>query len=308
VPIDVRIFIEPQQGASYTDQLAVAQAAERLGFSAFFRSDHVVSMGDGDGLPGPTDSWVTLGAIARETSTIRLGTLVTSATFRWPGMLAIQVAQVDEMSGGRVELGLGTGWFEKEHLAYGVPFPSKRFGLLAEQLEIVTGLWGTPAGETFSFDGAHYQLVESPALPKPVQQPVPIVIGGGGPTRTPALAARFAAEFNCGFSSPDDARARFTRVRAACEEIGREPGSIVMSLAHTTVVGADEAEFRRRAEAIGRDPADLRSNAIGGTVDEVVETVGRYAEAGATRIYFQVMDLHDLDHLDLLARDVVTQL
>ncbi|GAB2987133.1 LLM class F420-dependent oxidoreductase [Actinotalea caeni] len=305
--MDFRIFTEPQQGASYTDQLAVAQAAEQLGFDAFFRSDHFLAMG-GDGLPGPTDSWVTLGAIARETSTIRLGTLVSSATFRWPGLLAIQVAQVDEMSGGRVELGLGTGWFEAEHTAYGIPFPTKRFGPFTEQLEIVTGLWSTPVGETFSYDGEHYRLADAPALPKPVQQPLPIIIGGGGPRRTPALAARFASEFNVGFSSVEKAGQGFERVRQACEEIGRNPDSIVMSLAHTTAVGRDEAEYRRRAEASGRDPRELREQGLGGTVAEVVDKLGRYRETGAQRIYFQVLDLSDLDHLELLAREVVPQL
>src|SRR4051794_5420305 len=185
--MDLRIFTEPQAGASYEQQLAVAQAAERLGFDAFFRSDHYLSM-RGDGLPGPTDSWVTLGAIARETSRIRLGTLVTSATFRYPGPLAIAVAQVDEMSGGRVELGLGSGWFEEEHQAYGIPFPSvrERFDRLSEQLAIITGLWTTPTGEMFDYAGENYTIAGSPALPKPVQSPhPPIVIGGTGAKRTP---------------------------------------------------------------------------------------------------------------------------
>ncbi|WP_420113522.1 LLM class F420-dependent oxidoreductase [Pseudactinotalea sp.] len=306
--MDFRIFTEPQQGAGYADQLAVAQAAESLGFSAFFRSDHYLSMGEGDGLPGPTDSWVTLGALARETSTIRLGTLVTSATFRWPGLLAIQVAQVDEMSGGRVELGLGTGWFEAEHAAYGVPFPAKRFGPFAEQLEILTGLWGTPAGERFSFDGEHYQLTDSPALPKPVQQPIPIIIGGSGAKRTPALAARYASEYNANFDSVEGAATKFERIRTACADAGRDPATITMSLAHTTAIGRDEAEYRRRAEAIGREPDQLREQGLTGTVAEVVDKLGAYRDAGAERFYFQVMDLADLDHLDLIAREVVTQL
>ena len=304
---DFRIFTEPQQGATYADQLAVAQAAETLGFDAFFRSDHYVAMGEADGLPGPTDSWVTLAGLARETSSVRLGTLVTSATFRWPGLLAIQVAQVDQMSGGRVELGLGTGWFEAEHRAYGVPFPAKRFGPFAEQLEIITGLWGTPAGERYSFDGEHYQLTDSPALPKPVQD-IPIIIGGSGAKRTPALAARYASEYNANFCSVEDAAANFDRIRVACHEAGRDPGSIVMSLAHTTAVGRDEAEYRRRAEAIGRDPEELRTQGLSGTVSEVVDKLGRYRDAGAGRFYLQVLDLADLDHLELLAREVVTQL
>ena len=191
-------MVEPELGASYADQLAVAQAAEQLGFSAFFRSDHYLPI-KGDGLPGPTDSWVTLAAIARETTTIRLGTMVTSATFRYPGPLAISTAQVDEMSGGRVELGIGAGWLEAEHRAYGIPFPplGERFDRLTEQLEIVTGLWATPIGTKFNYRGAYYGLTDSPALPKPAQRPhPPIIIGGLGAKRTPALAARFANEFN----------------------------------------------------------------------------------------------------------------
>src|SRR5699024_9483533 len=184
--MQLRIFTEPQQGATYDDLLTVARASEDLGFDAFFRSDHYMTMG-GDGLPGPTDAWTTLAGLARETSRIRLGTLVSSATFRRPGVLAIQVAQVDQMSGGRVEIGLGTGWYAEEHAAYGIPFPAKRFGMLEEQFAVLTGLWNTPVGETFSFDGetfsfdgVHYQLQNSPALPKPVQQPLPVIVGGSG--------------------------------------------------------------------------------------------------------------------------------
>ncbi len=201
-PLDFRVFVEPQQGATYGDQLAVARTAEAAGYSAFFRSDHYTAM-SGDGLPGPTDSWVTLGAIARETTTIRLGTLVTSATFRYPGPLAITVAQVDEMSGGRAELGLGAGWFEAEHKAYAIPFPplGERFDRLTEQLSIITGLWTTPTGEAFDYSGSHYTVADSPALPKPVQSPhPPIIIGGGGAKRTPALTAAFASEFNIPFA------------------------------------------------------------------------------------------------------------
>ena len=204
------MFVEPQQGATYADQLAVARAAEALDYSAFFRSDHYLAL-SGDGLPGPTDSWVTLAGIARETSRIRLGTMVTSATFRYPGPLAVSVAQLDEMSGGRVELGLGAGWFEGEHRAYAIPFPAQRerFDRLTEQLQIITGLWTTPVGEKFDCAGRHYAVADSPALPKPVQSPhPPIIIGGGGAKRTPALAAAFAAEFNIPFAPPDMVKAQ----------------------------------------------------------------------------------------------------
>ncbi|WP_185972646.1 LLM class F420-dependent oxidoreductase [Georgenia yuyongxinii] len=299
--MDLRIFTEPQQGASYDDQLALAQRAEQLGFSAFFRSDHFLHMGDGDPLPGPTDSWTTLAGLARETSTIRLGTLVSSATFRHPGLLAIQVAQVDAMSGGRVELGLGAGWFEAEHEAYGIPFPHKRFGLLEEQLEIVTGLWSTPVGERFDFTGKHYTLTDSPALPKPVQDPVPIIVGGGGPKRTPRLAARFAGEYNQSFPEKSIVVEQVNRVRAACEEAGRDPDSLTYSVAFVACVGKDEAELARRAAAIGRVPAELREHGLAGTPAELVDGLGALAEQGISRVYLQCLDIRDLDHLDLIA-------
>ena len=312
--MDLRIFTEPQQGATYDDVLAVAQATERLGFDGFFRSDHYLAMGV-DGLPGPTDAWTTLAGLARETSTVRLGTLVSSATFRHPGILAIQVAQVDQMSGGRVELGLGAGWFAQEHAAYGIPFPPKRFGLLTEQLEIVTGLWATPVGERFGHAGEHYTLTDSPALPKPVQRRghdgapgVPIIVGGGGPRRTPALAARFAAEFNTAFASREEIPVLFARVREACERIGRPGDDLLRSAAVVLAVGSDEAEVRRRAEAIGRDVAELRENGVAGTVDEAVDRLGELAQAGAQRVYLQVLDLADLDHLELVAQEVVPRL
>lgn len=300
----LRVFIEAQQGASYDDQLRVATVTEELGFDAFFRSDHYLSMGAGDGLPGPTDSWVTLAGLARETSRIRLGTLVTAATFRHPGSLAIQVAQVDQMSGGRIELGLGAGWFGGEHAAYGIPFPDHRFDRLEEQFEVVTGLWNTPVGERFSYSGTHFTLTDSPGLPKPVQDPVPLIVGGKGPRRTPALAARFAAEFNAAFPPKDTIAERFAGVRKACEEIGRDPDSMVYSVALVLAVGRDEAEFVRRAEAIGREPAELREHGLAGTVQEVVDELARLRELGAGRVYLQTLDLSDLDHLRLVADEI----
>lgn len=303
--MDLRIFTEPQQGASYADQLRVAQTAERLGFDAFFRSDHLLRMGDGDPLPGPTDSWITLAGIARETSRIRLGTLVTSATFRLPAMLALAVAQVDAMSGGRVELGLGTGWFAREHEAYGIPFPPRRFDLLTEQLEVLTGLWSTPSGETFTYDGAHYRLVDSPALPKPVQEPLPIIVGGNGPRRTPALAARYASEYNTSFPPINEIPERFAAVRRACEEAGREPSSLHYSAALVCVVGSDETELARRAAVIGREVAELRAHGVAGTVSEAVDRLGALREMGADRVYLQILDLQDLDHLELIAAEVM---
>ena len=308
--MDLRIFTEPQQGATYDDLLAVARAAEELGFGAFFRSDHYLGM-DTEGLPGPTDAWVTLAGLARDTSTIRLGTLMTSATFRLPGPLAIAVAQVDQMSDGRVELGIGAGWFGAEHTAYGIPFPDtrERFDRLEESLEIVTGLWTTPPGEKFSFQGEHYQVADSPALPKPVQSPrPPVLVGGTGKRRTPRLAARYAEEFNVPFSSVAETRAIFERVRDACSEAGRDAGSLVYSNALVLCCGKDEPELAQRAAAIGREVDEVRANGLAGTPDEVVERIGEYAETGAERIYLQVLDLSDLDHLGLVAGSVMPQL
>lgn len=302
--MQLRIFTEPQQGASYADLLSVAHATERLGFDAFFRSDHYLSMGDANGLPGPTDAWITLAGLARETSRIRLGTLVTSATFRYPGVLAIQAAQVDQMSGGRVEFGLGTGWFEAEHRAYGIPFPPKRFGLLEEQLEIITGLWETPVGERFSYQGGHYTLEDSPALPKPAQSPMPVIVGGQGPRRTPALAARFGTEYNIPFPPKDQIAERFATVRRTCEEYGRDPQDLTYSVALVLACGATEAEFGKRAAAIGREPDEVRANGLAGTVQEVVDGIGALKELGADRVYLQVLDLSDLDHLELVAAEV----
>ncbi len=309
--MEFRVFVEPQQGASYTDQLAVAQTAEQLGFTAFFRSDHYLTM-SGDGLPGPTDSWVTLGAIARETSSVRLGTLVTSATFRYPGPLAIAVAQVDAMSDGRVEFGLGSGWFEKEHEAYGIPFPPlrERFDRLSEQLAIITGLWTTKPGETFDYAGEHYTLAGSPALPKPAQSPhPPIVIGGVGAKRTPALAAKFAAEFNIAFQPLDVAKAQYARVAEAVAAAGRPAEAIVYSAAFVICAGRDDAEVARRAAAIGRDVEELRSNSpLVGTPAEIVDKLGPWRDIGSQRVYTQLLDLSDMAHLELFAGEVMSQL
>ena len=305
--MDLRIFTEPQQGADYATLLSVAQATERLGFDAFFRSDHYLTM-SGSGLPGPTDAWITLAGLARETSRIRLGTLMSPVTFRLPGPLAIAVAQVDQMSGGRAELGLGTGWFDAEHTAYGIPFPPlrERFARLDEQLEIITGLWETPEGGTFSFDGTHYTLSGSPALPKPAQRPrPPILVGGGGPARTPRLAARFADEYNVVFVSLEETGAAFGRVRDACAAAGRDPASLVYSAGQTVCCGRTAAEVARRAAAIGQDVAQLEATGLAGSPAQIVDKLGRFAGVGVSRMYLQVLDLHDLDHLELIAGEVM---
>jgi F420-dependent oxidoreductase-like protein len=304
----LRIFTEPQQGASYGDLLAVARCAEEEGFDAFFRSDHYLKIGNVDGRPGPTDAWTTLAGLARETTRLRLGTMVSSATFRWPGSLAVIVAQVDDMSGGRVELGLGAGWYEDEHRAYGIPFPGtgERFRLLEEQLAVITGMWDTPVGERFGYRGTRYRIENSPALPKPRQQPhPPVIVGGAGPARTPGLAARFADEFNTPFLAPADAAAQISRVRDACDRIGRDPASLRYSCTVTVCCGADEAEVSRRAKATGSDVGTLRANQACGTPAELVDRLLQYADAGAEAVYLQVLDLGDLDHLRLMAAEVM---
>jgi F420-dependent oxidoreductase-like protein len=308
--MELRIFTEPQQGASYDQQVRVAQLAEQLGFDAFFRSDHFLAMGDTDGLPGPTDAWITLAGIARETSRIRLGTLMTSATFRLPGLLAVAVAEVDAMSQGRVELGLGSGWFDGEHTAYGIPFPplGERFERLEEQLAIITGMWACPPGDRFSFHGVHYQLEDCPALPKPVQRPgPPVLIGGHGPKHTPRLAATYGAEINVPFVSKEDSATQFRRSKAVCESIGRDPGSLVCSAAQVVCCGRDEAELARRADEIGRSVDELRQNGLCGTPDEVVEKLASFANVGADRVYLQFLTLDDLDHLELIGKEVLPQ-
>lgn len=309
--VELRVFTEPQQGATYDDLLAVALEAERLGFGAFFRSDHYLHM-SGDGLPGSTDAWTTLAGLARETSTIRLGTMMTSATFRHPGVLAIQVAQVDQMSGGRVELGIGAGWFTQEHTAYGIPFPDtrERFERYGEQLELITGLWATPVGERYAFDGQHYQLSDSPAVPKPVQTGghrggPPVLIGGLGAKKTPAFAAAYADEFNLPFVDEETTALQFGRVRQAAQSIGRDPADLAYSNALVLCVGSDEAEIARRAATIGREVDELRANGLAGRPEEVVDKIRRYAALGAERIYLQTLDLGDLDHLRLVASEVM---
>jgi F420-dependent oxidoreductase-like protein len=302
--MDLRVSIEPQQGASYGDLVRVAKAADELGFDGFFRSDHYLTFG-GDGLPGSTDAWVTLGALARETSRVRRGTLLSPVTFRLPGPLAIQVAQVDAMSGGRVELGIGAGWFEGEHAAYGIPFPQgwERFDRLIEQVAIIDGLWRTPLSETYSFEGRHYRLTGSPALPKPVQRPrPPIIIGGQGKRRSLQLAAGFADEFNVGRQDVQATASILDRTRAVIDR------DIVYSAAQVLCVGRNDTEVARRAAAIRQRLDDLNTYGLAGTPAQVVDRIGRFAEHGITRFYLQTLDLDDLDHLELVATQIAPQL
>ncbi|GHI03130.1 LLM class F420-dependent oxidoreductase [Streptomyces cellostaticus] len=307
----LRIYTAAQQGTDYAALLRVARTAEDCGFDAFFTSDHYLKLGDVPGLPGPIDAWITMAGLARETRTIRLGTLMSSATFRLPGPLAIAVAQIDRMSGGRVELGLGTGWYADEHTAYGIPFPSlrERFDRFEEQLAVITGLWDTPEGKTFTYEGTHYRLTDSPALPKPVQQPrPPVLIGGDGPVRTPRLVAAYADEFNVPFLSLEATTPLFERARQACDTAGRDPDTLHLSTAQVLCCGRTRQELRRRAEALGPEGGPFAKSRISGTPSEVVDTIGRFAEAGVSRLYLQPFDLSDLDHLELVAAEVLPQL
>ncbi|HVB70800.1 MAG TPA: LLM class F420-dependent oxidoreductase [Acidimicrobiales bacterium] len=306
--MELRIFIEPQQGATYDDILAIARAAEEGGFNGFFRSDHYLKMGAVSGLPGPTDAWITLAGLARDTNQIRLGTLLTAATFRHPGSLAIAVAEVDAMSGGRVELGLGAGWYEEEHDAYGIPFPAlgERFERLEEQLAIITGLWATEVGANFDFPGVHYSLSNCPALPKPVQTPrPPIIIGGHGRKTTPRIAAAFADEFNVPFASYDDCKSLYDLVDDACEANQRDPATMIRSAALVVCCGENEAEVARRASNIGRDVSELSENGLAGTPAQVVAKMLHYGELGVSRMYLQVLVMEDLDHVRLIASEVL---
>ncbi|WEO77302.1 TIGR03560 family F420-dependent LLM class oxidoreductase [Cryobacterium sp. SO2] len=302
--MDLRILIEPQEGAGFDDQRAAAVLAEELGFGGFFRTDHFLplGLGGGEAMPETSDAWVSLAALARETSRIRLGTLVTAATFRLPGPLAVQVSQVDSLSGGRIELGLGAGWFEREHRAYGIPFPDvvTRFDRLEEQLEILSRFWRTPVGETFSFEGAHYRLEDCPALPRAVQTPPPIIVGGKGKPRGLRLAARWAAEFNLEFPRPGTPETVRGRLRETCAAEGRDLDTLVFSAAHLACVGRTRAELSDRAGRAGLD-LGLDLGAIIGTVDEARSALARLGEQGITRFYLQLPDLRDLDHLRSLA-------
>jgi F420-dependent oxidoreductase-like protein len=307
----VCLFIEPHRGATYDDQLRLARHAEAAGFEGLLRADHYQSMGAEPGLPGPTDAWITLAGLARETSRIRLGTLVNSATFRLPGPLAVMVAQVDAMSGGRIELGMGAGWFEREHTSYGIPFPPRgeRFDRLAEQLQIIRGLWSTPDGGSFSFDGKHYRLLDSPALPKPVQRPgPPIIVGGRGPRRTPELAARFADEFNMPFKTVEETAAGFVRVRAAAQAYGRPADhALTLSAGVVVAIGRTDAEAQRRAAPLHAPSALPPEDPVVGSPDALVQRLGELAEVGASRVHLRVIEMSDLDHVELIASRVLPQ-
>ncbi len=306
--MSLRIFTEPQQGASYDQLLAVARTAEECGFGAFFRSDHYLKMGSATGLPEATDAWITLAGLARDTRTIRLGTLVTPVTFRSIGSFAVVAAQVDHMSGGRVDVGLGAGWYEAEHQAFALPFPpvGGRYDLLEDQLAILHGVWSAPTGATFEHTGLTGSVRIEADTVRPLQRPhPPIVLGGRGGTRSAYLAATYADEYNTAFVSGDVMRGVHDNVKRACEAHDRDPSDLVYSLGQVLCCGRDDAEVARRAAAIGRDVAELRENGLAGSPAEVLDKIGRLAAQGAERFYLQVLDLADLDHLRLVAQDIL---
>ena len=302
--MDFRIFIEPQQGTTYDRISALALHAESLGFNGFFTSDHYLKMGDSDGLPGPTDAWTTLAGLTRDTNTIRLGTLVTPVTFRHLGSLVISVSQIDQMSGGRVELGLGAGWYEDEHKAQGLPFPDvgKRFDLLEESLEVLNAIWNLEEGELFNYDGKTIQFRNSMGLPKPKQEfGPPVIMGGIGKRRTPALVAKYASEYNTPFVSAEGFATLVSVVKDTCAKWDRDPEDLIYSCAQVFCCGESETILSNRASAIGREVEELRVNGLAGTPDEVRRKVEDFKQNGCDRFYLQILDDCDLEHLDLAA-------
>jgi alkanesulfonate monooxygenase SsuD/methylene tetrahydromethanopterin reductase-like flavin-dependent oxidoreductase (luciferase family) len=306
----LRIFTEPQQGASYDQLLAVARATEECGFEGFFRSDHFLRMGSGSGLPAYTDAWTTLAGLARDTRSIRLGTLVTPATFRRVGTFPAIVTEIDHMSGGRVEVGLGAGWYQDEHDAYGLPFPGigARYDLLEDQLAILHGVWTASPGSVFERDGltCSVRIQVDPFRPAQIPHP-PIILGGRGGPRGGRLAATYADEFNIAFVPAAVMRQVHDSVRRSCEAVGRDPADLVWSVGQVLCCGRTDAEIARRASAIGREVAELRENGLAGTPEEILAKLATFVDAGAERVYLQVLDLSDLDHLRLVADEVLPQ-
>jgi F420-dependent oxidoreductase-like protein len=306
-------MIEGQEGVSWAQWVALARACEESGLEGLFRSDHYQSVFDIRGR-GSLDAWGTLAGLAAVTDRIRLGTMVSPATFRRPSVLARLVVTADHISGGRVELGLGAGWNVSEHEAYGFPFPElgERMELLEEQLEIVHRQW---TEEEFAFEGRHYRFRRCRAEPKPVQQPhPPLILGGAAGPRAARLAARWADEYNTTFATVDECRERRARIADACGHASREP--IVFSLMIPCVVGRDAREVleraRRRLEASGRDddPAVLlsREDQVVGTVDEVVARLREYGRAGVDRVFLQHLDHTDLEMVRLIGAEIVPSL
>lgn len=303
---ELAVLLEPRHGARYEQILAMARTAEASGLDAFFRSDHYLGVDPADPDYRVTDSWITLAGLARETQRIRLGTLTTAGTFRHPGVLAVTVSTANAMSGGRIELGLGTGWYEQEHTQFGIPFPQvkERFDRLEEQLEILTGLWRQPAGQPYSFNGEHFQLEANTALPGKYG-PTKLIVGGMGPRRTPSLAARYADEFNAAFAPLPQARQRFTHVRALCEQAGRDPATLMTSIVIPRVcVGRDAAEVAHRRERLGPPIGEIPDQGLAGTPEQAAAQLAEWVAIGTDRIYIHLLDVDDLDHIELLGREL----
>jgi F420-dependent oxidoreductase-like protein len=305
--VRLRILLEPHHGATYAQILALAQATEDGGFDAFFRSDHYLGIDADDTTYQPTDSWTTLAGLAVQTSSVRLGTLVNASTFRLPGQLAVEVATVSQMSGGRAELGIGAAWYEREHQYFGIPFPSlgERFDRLEEQLAILTGLWDTKPGERFSFDGKHYQLADCASIPRPVARPK-IIVGGAGAKRTPTLAARYADEFNGALGL--DLRERYANFKRICQDVvGRDPAGVRLSATVPVCIGSSAADLERRKESLGEPGARLLAAGVTGYADDVIRVIEDLASQGADTVYFHVYGPSDVAHIELLGEQVVSR-
>ena len=314
--MDVCLVIEGQEGVTWDQWLSLALACEQDGFEGLFRSDHYLSF-EHPRERGALDAWTTLAALGAMTERIRLGTMVSPVTFRHPSLLAKSVVTVDHVSDGRVELGMGAGWFEREHEAFGFPFPSTadRMDILAEQVEMVHRLWDRDEDEV-TFKGRHFQLESVPALPKPVQDPhPPLIMGGGAGPRSAALAARWADEYDVVFVDPAMARERRDRIATACEATDRDPADVRFSLFTRVVVGAEERELKQRATALmerqdqqGDVDAfieEMSSNMTVGTVEQVLERLAEYAEAGVERVYMQHLVHDDLEMVAQIGQEIV---
>jgi F420-dependent oxidoreductase-like protein len=302
----LRILLEPHHGATYAQILALAQAAEEAGFDAFFRSDHYLGIDADDVTYQPTDSWTTLAGLAVQTQAVRIGTLVNASTFRLPGQLAVEVATVDQMSGGRAELGIGAAWYEREHQYFGIPFPKlgERFDRLEEQLAILTGIWDTKPGERFSFEGKFYQVTDCASIPRWASRPK-IIIGGAGPKRTPTLAARYADEFNGALGL--DLVERYANFHRVCEQVGRDPAEVRLSATLPVAIGADAEDLQRRLDSLGEPGARLLAAGVTGYGDDVLRVLESLAGQGADTVYFHVYGAADVGHIHLLGSQVVAR-
>jgi F420-dependent oxidoreductase-like protein len=314
--LDVCVMIEGQEGVTWDQWVDLARTCEAQGFQGLFRSDHYLSFDEPDER-GALDAWTSLAGLAAVTERIRLGTMVSPITFRHPSVLAKSVATADHVSGGRVELGMGAGWFEREHEAFGFPFPAtgERMDVLAEQVEIVHRLWDR-SEEDVTFEGIHYRLEAVRSLPFPVQEPhPPLILGGGAGPRAAALAARWADEYDVVSVDPEDARKARDRLSASCETIGRDPASLRLSLMTGVVVGADRGELERRAASLmdregeSGDVAQAiegwRAERIVGTVDEALDRLAGYAQAGVERVMMQHLVHDDLEMLELIGAEIL---